>query len=88
MALSSSQAPYPSLPGGARKLTRSAAPPLPTKSYDFAGNPFVVGGGCCLVRNFGEYDASRIILNEDICATAKGYELLSESQMQKAGGFV
>ena len=32
LPLSSSQAPHPSLPGDARKLTRCAAPPLPTKT--------------------------------------------------------
>ena len=32
---------------------------------------YVVGGGGCLIRNFADYDASRVIINEDICATAK-----------------
>ena len=34
----------------------------------------VLGGGSCLVRNFGAYDADRVTIYEDICATAKGYE--------------
>lgn len=44
---------------------------------------YVVGGGSCMVKNFGEYDASRVMINDDICATAKGYELLSAQKMQK-----
>ena len=31
---------------------------------------YVLGGGSCLIRNFGEYDADRVTINEDICATA------------------
>lgn len=34
---------------------------------------YVLGGGSCLIRNFGVYDASRVTINDDICATAKGY---------------
>ena len=34
----------------------------------------VVGGGSCLVRNFGEYEKGRVSFYDDICATAKGYE--------------
>lgn len=49
---------------------------------------YVVGGGSCMVKNFGEYDASRVMINDDICATAKGYELLSVQKMQKKGDLV
>lgn len=53
---------------------------------------YVVGGGSCMVKNFGEYDASRVMINDDICATAKGYELeaaLSEyaELKEQASGF-
>ena len=48
----------------------------------------VVGGGSCLVRNFGEYEKGRVSFNDDICATAKGYELLAERRMKKTGGVV
>ena len=41
---------------------------------------YVLGGGSCLIRNFGVYDASRVTINDDICATAKGYELLAEQK--------
>ena len=47
---------------------------------------YVVGGGACLIRNFTEYDPDRVTINDDICATAKGYELLCAGSMRKAGG--
>ena len=37
---------------------------------------YVVGGGGCLIRNFGTYDESRVTILDDICAAAKGYEYL------------
>ncbi|MBE6984132.1 MAG: ParM/StbA family protein [Ruminococcaceae bacterium] len=48
---------------------------------------YVVGGGGCLIRNFGEYDSSRVVINDDICATAKGYEYMAMLTLnRKAGG--
>ena len=47
---------------------------------------FVVGGGGCLIRNFGKYDRNRVFINEDICATAKGYEYMAERALRKTGG--
>lgn len=44
---------------------------------------FVVGGGGCLIRNFGTYDGKRITIINDICATAKGYEYLAAASLQK-----
>ena len=38
---------------------------------------YIVGGGGCIIKNFGDYDASRVTIIDDICATAKGYELLA-----------
>lgn len=49
---------------------------------------YVVGGGSCLVKNFGQYDAGRVIINDDICATAKGYELLAGQNRRWNGGTV
>ena len=43
----------------------------------------VLGGGSCLVRNFGEYDADRVSIWDDICATAKGYEYLCEQALRR-----
>ena len=48
-------------------------------------NLYIVGGGGCLVKNFAEYDESRVTINEDICATAKGYEYMTNARMRKAG---
>lgn len=47
---------------------------------------YVVGGGGCLIRNFSEYDVSRITVNDNICATAKGYERMLEMKLIKNGG--
>ena len=44
---------------------------------------YVLGGGNCLIRNFGEYDVDRVTINDDICATAKGYEYLGEMVLRK-----
>lgn len=49
---------------------------------------YVVGGGGCLVRNFGRYGKGRVFFNDDICATAKGYEMLTTRRIQKEGGVV
>ena len=44
---------------------------------------YVVGGGGCLIRNFADYDKSRVTINGDIHANAKGYEYLAEFNMRK-----
>lgn len=44
---------------------------------------YVVGGGSCLIKNFGQYDAGRVTILDDICATAKGYEFLSGRQSRR-----
>lgn len=44
---------------------------------------YVVGGGGCLVRNFGIYDNSRVTILDDICATAKGYENLAYMSLKR-----
>ena len=45
---------------------------------------YIVGGGGCLIRHFGEYDPSRVAINDDICATAKGYEYMAHMKLKKA----
>jgi plasmid segregation protein ParM len=47
---------------------------------------YVVGGGGCIVKNFAEYNKDRVIINDDICATAKGYEQLALGLLKKNGG--
>ena len=42
---------------------------------------YVVGGGSCLIKNFAEYDPARVTINDDICATAKGYELMAQKTL-------
>ena len=49
---------------------------------------YVVGGGSCILKNFGSYDKDRVTINDDICATAKGYELLAEQKQNRKGGIV
>lgn len=44
---------------------------------------YVVGGGGCLIRNFGTYDDTRVTILDDICATAKGYEYLAQMALQR-----
>ena len=49
---------------------------------------YVVGGGSCILKNDGSYDKDRVIINDDICATAKGYELLAGQKRNRKGGIV
>lgn len=45
----------------------------------------IIGGGGCLIRNFGSYDSNSVEIISDICATAKGYEslYLTQTRMKK-----
>ena len=45
----------------------------------------IIGGGGCLIQNFGIYDPNSVEIITDICATAKGYEslYLTQSRMRK-----
>lgn len=43
----------------------------------------VVGGGSTLVKHFGKFDPSRVEINEDICAAAKGFEFLAWHKLRK-----
>lgn len=44
---------------------------------------YVVGGGGCLIHNFADHDKSRVIINDDICATAKGYEYMTLMSLKR-----
>lgn len=46
----------------------------------------VVGGGSHLIKNFADIKSDRILINEDICATAKGYERMLEMKLIRGGG--
>ena len=49
---------------------------------------YIVGGGGCLIRNFGVYDKDRVTVIDDICATAKGYEYLARMKLERCGELV
>ncbi len=42
---------------------------------------YISGGGGCLVRHFGHFNAERVRFVDDICAAAKGYEYLASVQI-------
>lgn len=44
---------------------------------------YIVVGGGCLIRHFGQYDENRVTIVDDICATAKGYEYLAFSSLRR-----
>ena len=46
---------------------------------------YVVGGGGCLLKNFFPIAPDKIIINSDICATAKGYEYMADVQNVTGG---
>ena len=45
----------------------------------------IVGGGGCLIKNFTDFDKNRVYINDDICATAKGYEYLADLILRSRG---
>ena len=49
---------------------------------------YVMGGGSCLIRHFSEYDPTRVTINGDINATAKGYERLAEAALRRSSVIV
>lgn len=44
---------------------------------------YVVGGGGCLLKHFGDFDRNRVTVIDDICATAKGYEFLAYHALRR-----
>ena len=49
---------------------------------------YVVGGDGCLVKNFGQYEKDRVVIIDDICAMAKGYEYLAGVKMRRGRSMV
>lgn len=43
---------------------------------------YIMGGGSCLVRNFGKLEDNRVVILDDIHATAKGYARLAERALR------
>jgi plasmid segregation protein ParM len=46
---------------------------------------YVVGGGGCLLRNFGSINTDRVTINSDLHANARGYEFLAYELLRKMG---
>ncbi|MDO4484717.1 MAG: ParM/StbA family protein [Clostridia bacterium] len=44
-----------------------------------------MGGGACLVRNFGQMDSDRVRIIDDIQANAKGYQQFTAAMLKKRG---
>ena len=44
---------------------------------------YVVGGGGCMLKNFASLNNTAVTINDDICATAKGYEHLALREISK-----
>ena len=72
--------------GAARNYTAGIFAVLKKYEYDpdFM-NLIIVGGGGCLVRNFGEYDPGRVTIIDDICAAAKGFEYTAYNLLRRKG---
>ena len=46
---------------------------------------WIVGGGGCLLRHFGEYERERVTIIDNIHANAEGYEYLAERRLRREG---
>ena len=70
--------------GGKRQLIEELAPLMPPQTFSTYCEPFI-GGGALLLRKYLENSekTGKCVFIEDICANAKGYELLY--QVQKKG---
>ena len=44
-----------------------------------------MGGGACLIQHFGQVDPQRVVILDDIKATAKGYQRLAVKALRKRG---
>ena len=44
-----------------------------------------MGGGACLIQHFGQVDPQRVVILDDIKATAKGYQRLATKALRKRG---
>jgi plasmid segregation protein ParM len=45
---------------------------------------YIVGGGGCIIKNFGEYDSEHVEIIEDISAAAQGFEHLAFLQFTRS----
>ena len=75
------------LTSAARKYTADLFRRLREYGYDEKTmRLYVVGGGSCLIRNFGTYDPKMVTINSDIHANARGYEWLAYERLRRNGG--
>lgn len=61
-----------------RSLREHEYNPLVTKLW-------FMGGGACLIRNFGKLDTKGVMIIDDIKATAKGYQRLASKALRRRG---
>ena len=55
------------------------------KSYEYDPELmklYIIGGGGCIIKNFGSYDKENVEIISDICAAVKGYEYLAYMQLR------
>ena len=45
---------------------------------------YITGGGVSIMKNFAEMDFSNVVLVEDICAAAKGYEKICLQSLRRS----
>ncbi len=75
---------YKTIADTAKEYTKEIFENLREYEYNpMAMKLYIVGGGGCLIRNFAHYDKSRVTINGDIHATAKGYEYLAELGLKR-----
>lgn len=48
----------------------------------------MVGSDIRVHHRLADYDRNRVVINEDICATAKGYEYMALVNLNRKGGAV
>lgn len=44
---------------------------------------YITGGGASIMRNFADMDMSRVVFVDDICAAAKGYEVIAAKLLRR-----
>ena len=71
-----------------RKAAEQYSDSIIAKLREYEFNPeimklTVMGGGACILKHFWNGSGNRVRYIEDICATAKGYELLALNNLKR-----
>ena len=71
-----------------RKAAEEYSDTILAKLREYEFNPeimrlTVMGGGACILKHFWNGSNDRVRYIEDICATAKGYELLALNNLKR-----